>query len=240
MRLADMVKDMIKKGYQEKLDLDFTNSPADLYYYTTADVSSEPSAMSLLTNGRPVKYTMYSVGGNYLYSSAGSTGFQGKAQTPNMEINGITETSGEGEGVISWAGPKVVLMVIELSEKEETLPLPIAYAGEDATYTVKEKGDLALVSVSPSGSFDANIITRYEWILNNTVVGEGNNINQVFTTTLGIGMHTFTLKVYNSKGDFSLDYVTITVKRKRRFFGNILNLKDGIPKKTKTKDNLPS
>ena len=115
--------------------------------------------------------------------------------------------------------PKLISIADLIDRKDipysEGAAKPIASAGESRTVKDADGDGVEIVALDGSGSKDAEgVIVAYMW----TEVPEKGPSQEIArgprpTVSLGVGVHTLTLKVYDTDGYFATDTVTITITK---------------------------
>lgn len=144
-----------------------------------------------------------------IYHGSGATAWMSKGTTPSYIVDGISYAHADA----------VTFDKVSIGIFRE-LPLfntpPIADAGEDDTVVLPRGVTTTPYNLDASRSFDfdGDDLT-FKWYLGGALVG----LQTISDVVLGVGKHTFTVEVTDSRGATSTDHVTITVKKRRYFFG---------------------
>lgn len=151
----------------------------------------------------------------YLYSSAGATGFQSKNQPKNMDVKGLYYKIYNPEENDSVTIPATAIgYYLIKTEKKDTVP--IANAGEPRKFVYKA-GAGAAITLDGSDSYDPDgTIVSAAWLLAGTTKVYDGLI--ATTELLPEGSYEFILTVVDNKGNSTSDNVVHTVKKRKGFF----------------------
>jgi subtilisin family serine protease len=122
----------------------------------------------------------------------------------------ILDPEGIGSSLVGYdplSGFGRVRMVVPSLNPGQNLS-PVANAGPDRVVSVVGQAQSATVALNGSGSFDADgTIVSYQWLENGAQIATG----QTASVSLGLGVHTITLRVTDDDQASSDDQVTIEV-----------------------------